>query len=117
MWDEARRNTPAVALQIQPPRGPDGVWRVFTPDNTFPTAKFDMAIDAYRGNRLFFADWNDQTVFSKATAIGIPFHRGEFGLWNQLLLILFGVTVLFSTVTGWVMWFRRRRSGWLGLSR
>jgi uncharacterized iron-regulated membrane protein len=50
-----------------------------------------------------------------ATAIGIPFHRGEFGLWNQCLLVLFGVTVLFSTVTGWVMWFRRRRSGWLGL--
>ena len=115
MWDEARRGTPAVALQIVPPRTADGVWRIVTPDNTSPTAKFEMVIDAYRGERLFYSDWRDQTVFSKATAIGIPFHRGEFGVWNQCLLVLFGLTVLFSTVTGWVMWFRRRRRGWLGL--
>ena len=115
VWDEARRGTPAVALQIVPPRSVDGVWRIFTPDNTAPTAKFEMVIDAYRGERLFYSDWRDQTVFSKATAIGIPFHRGEFGVWNQCLLVLFGLTVLFSTVTGWVMWFRRRRRGWLGL--
>jgi uncharacterized iron-regulated membrane protein len=115
VWDEIRRDTPAVAVQIVPPRSADGVWRAFTPDDVSPTAKFDMAIDAYRGTRLFYADWKDQTVFSKATAIGIPFHRGEFGLWNQALLVLFGLSVLFSTVTGWIMWFRRRRGGWLGL--
>ncbi len=34
VWDEARRGTPAVALQIVPPRSVDGVWRIFTPDNT-----------------------------------------------------------------------------------
>jgi uncharacterized iron-regulated membrane protein len=36
-------------------------------------------------------------------------------VWNQVVLVLFGITVLFSTVTGWVMWLRRPRRGVLGL--
>ncbi|MCQ6458596.1 PepSY domain-containing protein, partial [Vibrio parahaemolyticus] len=51
------------------------------------------------------------------TAIGIPFHRGEFGWWNQALLLLFGASVLFSLVSGWVMFFKRRLPGSLGLPR
>lgn len=114
-WDRARDAAPDAVLQISPPRGPDGVWRISNYDRGQPTQRMDLVLDAYSGERLFYAGWQEQTVFSKATAIGIPFHRGEFGLWNQVLLALFGITVIFSTVTGWVMWFRRRRSGWLGL--
>jgi uncharacterized iron-regulated membrane protein len=60
---------------------------------------------------LYFSGWADQTVFGKATAIGIPFHRGEFGVWNQALLFVFGVGVIFSIVSGWGMYFKRRRQG------
>lgn len=115
VWDRARSVAPEAALQISPPRGPQGVWRINNVDRGQPTQRLDLQLDASTGQTLFFAGWQQQTVFSKATAIGIPFHRGEFGWWNQLLLALFGVAVIFSTVTGWVMWFKRRRSGWLGL--
>ena len=50
-------------------------------------------------------------MFGKATAIGIPFHRGEYGVWNQALLFIFGVGLIFSMTTGWVMVFKRRRKG------
>lgn len=117
VWDIARSQAPQAALQISPPRGQQGVWRISNVDRGQPTQRLDLQLDATSGRTLFFAGWQQQTVFAKATAIGIPFHRGEFGLWNQLLLVLFGVTVIFSTVTGWVMWFKRRRAanGWLGL--
>jgi uncharacterized iron-regulated membrane protein len=115
VWDRARQQAPEAVLQISPPRGPQGVWRISNVDRGQPMQRLDLQLDATSGRALFFAGWQQQTLFSKATAIGIPFHRGEFGLWNQLLLVLFGVAVIFSTVTGWVMWFKRRRTGWLGL--
>jgi uncharacterized iron-regulated membrane protein len=115
VWDRARQQAPEAVLQISPPRGPQGVWRISNVDRGQPMQRLDLQLDATSGRTLFFAGWQQQTLFSKATAIGIPFHRGEFGLWNQLLLVLFGVAVIFSTVTGWVMWFKRRRTGWLGL--
>lgn len=69
-------------------------------DRTSPTRRFDLVLDAYDGRVLHRAGWSQQTAFGKATAVGIPFHRGEFGLWNQLVLFLFGAGVLFSLVSG-----------------
>jgi uncharacterized iron-regulated membrane protein len=68
-------------------------------------------LDAYSGKVLFYSSWKDQTLFGKATAIGIPFHRGEFGIWNQFLLFIFGAGVLFSMTTGWIMVLKRLRKG------
>jgi uncharacterized iron-regulated membrane protein len=114
-WDAARIQVPDVSLQLTPPKGATGVWRISSADRAHPTTKFDLVLDAYSGHTLYFAGWDKQTTFSKATAIGIPFHRGELGLWNQLLILLFGLGVLFYLVSGWVMFFKRRRTGLFGL--
>jgi uncharacterized iron-regulated membrane protein len=98
-----------VAIQMLPPHGPQGVWRLSNQDRGQATGRFSLVLDAYSGRTLFLAGWDRQTVFSKATAIGIPFHRGEFGWWNQALLFLFGAGVLFSMLSGWVMFFKRRQ--------
>ena len=116
-WDAARRQAPDVAMQLTPPRKADGVWRAANADRTQPEKKFDLALDAYSGSPLYYAGWDRQTAFSKATAIGIPFHRGEFGWWNQALLLAFGLGILFSLMSGWVMFFKRRQPGTLGLPR
>ncbi len=109
-----RSASPNVRLQISPPKGPDGVWRISSPDRHRPTQRVELVLDAYTGAVLWRASWAEQTAFSKATAIGIPFHRGEFGLWNQALLLLFGLGVLGSTFTGLRMaWLRWRASGLL----
>lgn len=116
-WDVTRRLAPDVAVQLTAPRGIQGVWRISAADPGKSTKRFDMLIDAFDGKQLYFAGWDKQTAFGKATAIGIPFHRGEFGWWNQALLLLFGVGVLFSLISGWVMYFKRRQPGSFGVPR
>ena len=114
-WDAAKREAPDVSMQLMPPKGVQGVWRANQMDKSQPEKRFDLLLDAYTGQRLYYSGWSEQTAFGKATAIGIPFHRGEFGVWNQLLLLVFGVGVVFSIVTGWVMYFKRRAKGYKGL--
>lgn len=114
-WEEAmqavRREAPDVQMQLMPPKGPEGYWRANQLDGDQPDRRFDLLLDAYSGERLYFSGWAEQTAFGKATAIGIPFHRGEFGVWNQALLFVFGIGVIFSIVSGWMMYFQRRSQG------
>jgi uncharacterized iron-regulated membrane protein len=101
---------PGVRLQIAPPAQADGVWRVQSIDRRLPGRRADIAFDAYDGELLWRSSWADLPAFAKATAVGIPFHRGEFGLWNQLLLLAFGLGLLASGVSGVAMaWMRWRR--------
>jgi uncharacterized iron-regulated membrane protein len=116
-WTTARRQVPDVAMQLTAPRSEDDVWRVVSFDSSRPEKKFDLLLDAYSGKQLYYAGWERQTAFAKATAIGIPFHRGEFGWWNQALLLVFGLGILFSMVSGWVMFLKRRQPGTFGLPR
>ena len=113
-WEQAvkaiRQQAPEVAMMVMAPKGPEGVWRANQMDRGDPTKRFDLLLDAYSGEKLFYSGWAEQTAFGKATAIGIPFHRGEFGLWNQVLLFVFGAGILFSVVSGWVMFFKRRQA-------
>ncbi len=110
MWDITRQHSPDVAIQLQAPRGELGVFRASAIDRSQPGKRFDLALDAYSGQKLYYSPWAEQSTFGQATAIGIPFHRGEFGWWNQALLLLFGLGVLFSLISGWVMFFQRRRA-------
>ena len=118
-WEAAlqaiRREAPDISMQLMPPKGPSGVWRANQMDKGQPENRFDLLLDAYSGQRLYYSGWDQQTAFGKATAIGIPFHRGEFGVWNQVVLLVFGLGVLFSIVSGWVMYFKRRGRGLAGL--
>jgi uncharacterized iron-regulated membrane protein len=106
-----RGEAPDISMQVMAPKGPDGVWRANQMDKGQPERRFDLLLDAYTGQRLYYSGWDKQTAFGKATAIGIPFHRGEFGWWNQALLFIFGLGVIFSIVSGWVMYFKRRAKG------
>lgn len=116
-WEATQMKVPNVAVQLVAPRTEHGVWKASAADLGEPAKRFDLLLDAYTGAPLYFAGWDKQTVFSKATAIGIPFHRGEFGWWNQALLLVFGLGILFSLVSGWVMYFKRPRKRWIDLPR
>ena len=114
-WDRARAMAPDVRMQLTPPSTEHGVWRVSAADSSRPTKRFDLVLDGYSAATLYYADWRKQTVFAQATAIGIPFHRGEFGWWNQALLLAFAAGIVFSIVSGWIMVFKRRGGGALSL--
>jgi uncharacterized iron-regulated membrane protein len=109
--DRAQPLVPPVSMMITPPAGPQGVWRVENFDRGQPRSRFGLALDAYSGQTLFYSGWDAMPLMSRATAIGIPFHRGEFGWWNQLLLVLAALTAIFSVVSGFVMWWMRRPQG------
>lgn len=113
-WDASRRQAPDVSLQLMPPQQTSDVWRITSDDRSQPMKRFDLALDAYSGSPLYFSGWQELTAFAKATAIGIPFHRGEFGWWNQALLLAFGFGVLFSLVSGWLMFYKRHQPGTWG---
>lgn len=111
-WQAIRDQAPDTPTQIMPPAGRDGFWRAnHLEKRGEPLKSFDLLIDAYSGKQLYFSGWDDQPAFGKATAIGIPFHRGEFGIWNQAILFLFGAGVIFSLVSGWTMVVKRMRAG------
>lgn len=116
-WSAAREHTPDVQMQLIAPRDAQGVWRMSGADPGQPFKRFDLLLDAYDGSPLYAAAWEQQSLFGKATGVGIPFHRGELGWWNQALLLLFGAGVLVSLVTGWAMYFKRRQRGAGGLPR
>ncbi len=116
-WDRSRALVPGVTPLLTPPRGPHGVWRAASADKRHPASRFDLVLNSYDGQVLYYAGWDRQTAFGKATAVGIPFHRGELGIWNQVLLFVFAAGVLFSLVSGWTMFFKRRRAGLAGLPK
>lgn len=112
--ERSRAQAPDIAMQITPPADADGVWRVENFDRTQPRGRFALALDARSGANLFSSGWERLPLLARATAVGIPFHRGEFGVWNQVLLALAALACLFSVVSGLVMWWRRRPRGRLG---
>jgi uncharacterized iron-regulated membrane protein len=106
--ERVRATAPDIAVQLTPPSGPEGVWRAENFDRSQPTRRFSQVIDAYSGQILFSSGWDQLPMLSKATAVGIPFHRGEFGVWNQVLLVLAALAAVFSVVSGLAMWWLRR---------
>ncbi len=116
-WDATRSHAPHISYQISAPQKAEEPWRVTHFDRSQPTKRFNLWLDGQNGQVLHRTGWDSLTWFNKATAVGIPFHRGEFGVWNQALLLVFGLGVLWGVVSGWVMFWTRKRQGWLGLPR
>lgn len=117
VYEAVRAQAPSVSYQIAPPKRADDVWRISNFDRGQPSSRFTLHMDGYSGQALYYRGWESFTLFNKATAVGIPFHRGEFGIWNQALLLVFGLGVVWWLVSGWVMFLKRKRQGFLGLPR
>lgn len=107
--ERAQHIAPAIQLQLTPPQSDDGVWRIDNADRSQPSKRILLALDAYDGRILFQSDWQQLPLLAKATAVGIPFHRGEFGGWNQALLVIVAIAVIFYVVSGYVLWWQRRQ--------
>ncbi|MES1256485.1 MAG: PepSY domain-containing protein [Acidobacteriota bacterium] len=72
-------------------------------------------IDQYSGAILADARWRDYGLVAKAVSMGIDIHEGKFfGLANQLVMLLGCLAVIVMSVSGTVMWWRRRPEGRLG---
>ena len=83
-------------------------------DSTNPTADRTVHVDQYTGRILADVKFADYPIFGKAMSVGIALHEGQLGAWNVMLNALFCLTVMFATVSGVLMWWKRRPAGRLG---
>jgi uncharacterized iron-regulated membrane protein len=113
-WEHAAAHAPAVSMMLTAPQGADGTWRAENFDRSQPTRRFVLLLDAYGGQPVFSTGWAQMPVLARATAVGIPFHRGEFGIWNQAVLALAALAAVFSVVSGLRMWWLRRPGSGFG---
>lgn len=65
-------------------------------------------IDRYTGKILADVKFADYSLAGKSMAVGIALHQGNGGLWNTILNLVFCFAIIFMTVSGAVMWWKRR---------
>ncbi|MGB3314450.1 MAG: PepSY domain-containing protein, partial [Albidovulum sp.] len=110
----------AGRFQINLPADEGGVWTVshdsMSNDGHDPGGDRTIHIDRYTGNVLADVRYADYTAYAKAMAWGIAFHEGDLGIWNITLNTLFCLSMIFLSVSGVVMWVKRRPDGATSLS-
>lgn len=92
-----------------------GVWTLgqnsMSYDGNSPTIDRTVHVDQYTGKVLADVGYADYGLTAKAMAVGIALHEGQLGLWNFVLNALFCAAVVFTCLSGVVMWWKRRPSG------
>jgi uncharacterized iron-regulated membrane protein len=105
----------ARRFQVNVPADDTGVWTIshdtMSNDGPNPAADRTIHIDQFTGNVLADVQFADYSAYAKAMAVGIAFHEGDMGLWNIALNTLFCLSVIFLSVSGMVMWWKRRPVG------
>jgi uncharacterized iron-regulated membrane protein len=103
----------AFPVLIQPP-GENMVWTVKSNAQNRPlraTLNYDMT-DGRLLSRQTFAD---RHPIDRAVGYGIAWHEGQlFGLPNQLIGLATALALITLTITGFLMWRRRKPEGKLG---
>lgn len=106
---------------VKPPGAPERfgppapmAWTVKSEAQNRPlnrTITFDMATGAELSRNSFA----DKHVIDRMVNYGIAWHEGQlFGWINQLIGVLTAVALITLTVTGFLMWRRRKPTGYLG---
>jgi uncharacterized iron-regulated membrane protein len=98
-------------FQLSFPSGDSGVWTLardtMSNDSADPTSDRTVHIDRYTGKILADVGFSDYGAAGKAMAVGIAFHEGDMGVWNIALNTAFCLSVIFLSVSGVVMWWKR----------
>lgn len=102
-------------FQLSFPSGDSGVWTLardtMSNDSDNPTSDRTVHIDRYTGKVLADVGFSDYGVAGKAMAVGIALQEGDMGIWNIALNTLFCLSVVFLSISGMVMWWKRRPAG------
>ncbi|MBD2836983.1 PepSY domain-containing protein [Pseudomonas sp. JM0905a] len=113
--DTATERGVVPGYSITLPADETGVYSisVFADD---PRNDATLHLDQYSGKVLADIRWQDYGVVAKSVEMGVVLHEGKFfGLANQLLMFGVCLLILLSSVSGLVMWWKRRPQGSLGV--
>lgn len=102
-------------FQLAFPGDANGVWTLsrdtMSNDSSDPTSDRTVHIDQYTGKILADVGFADYGPAGKAMAVGVAFHEGDIGLWNLAFNTVFCLSIVFLSVSGVVMWWKRRPAG------
>ena len=102
-------------IEIQPPKGENGVWTVRSMTQYRPDRE-TVHFDKWNGTEIMHIRFSDYHAVKQITSYGIAFHEGAlFGTANQIVGVLAAVGVILLSVTGLLMWWKRRPNGRLGI--
>lgn len=110
----ANENKVEKGYAITFPQEKKGVYTIsVSPDK--PEKQATLHIDQYSGKVLADLRFADYGVLAKAISIGVALHEGHyFGLANQLLDLMICLGLIGISVTGVLMWWKRKPSSALG---
>ncbi|MFN3601643.1 MAG: PepSY-associated TM helix domain-containing protein [Dietzia sp.] len=116
--DGARAAGLTEPVQLTPPAGDGGPWRVQEVRRSWTPGPDAVSIDAATGTVVQSIPFSSYPVAARLTDWGIRLHMGFlFGLANQLLLAAVAAAVVVVTVRGYAMWWMRRPTRTRGLAR
>ncbi len=99
------------------PSGPAGAFTAYTyPDR--PQGQRTIHLDQYSGRVLDDVGFADYGWAAKGVELGVQLHMGNyFGRANQIVMLIACVGVVMLSVTGPIMWWRRRPKGGIAAPR
>lgn len=110
----ANENKVEKGYAITFPQEEKGVYTVSVSPNK-PEKQATLHIDQYSGKVLADLRFADYGVLAKVISIGVALHEGHyFGLANQLLDLIICLGLIGISVTGVLMWWKRKPSSTLG---
>ncbi|MEM6650264.1 MAG: PepSY domain-containing protein [Pseudomonadota bacterium] len=113
--DQSQASVLPAPVEIQPPRGENGVWTIRSMTQNRPhrvTAHYDQ----WTGEEIMRIEFADHHPVKRLASYGIAFHEGAlFGWVNQLVGVLATLAVVALSVTGGLMWWRRKPAHTLGV--
>lgn len=103
----------AHPVTIAPPsRGGEWTAKSTTPNRPY---RVNLVVDGASGEIVSRENFNDRHIIDQIVGYGIAAHEGRlFGWPNQLLGLVTAVGLVLLSVSGIVMWWRRRNPGTLG---
>lgn len=99
-------------FRINVPQDEAGVYTISADsmdgDTASPFGDRTVHVDQYTGKILADVKFADYSLGGKSMAVGIALHQGNTGWWNTALNLAFCLAIIFMTVSGVVMWWKRR---------
>lgn len=99
----------ANKIEIKPSTTKDKAWFVREIDRSWPTQVDSVAVDASTMTVTSQANFETFPLIAKLIRWGIDAHMGIlFGVVNQIILTVFGLSLCFMIIWGYRMWWIRR---------
>ena len=99
---------------ISPPMHAQGNWTARSDTRNRPL-RVDLVLDGKTGVLLKRTDFHTRPWLDRIIGVGIAAHEGQlFGLANQLLSLFTTVSLVILSLSGLVMWRKRKPEGTLG---